>query len=217
MRNHALGLIVVAMAASVPASAQDRASKAWVGDYTMSQMELVAGLRLNADGTFQYGLTVGSLDERAQGRWQVTGDRIVLTSDPRPKPPTVVVGKVVANPGEPFAIRLVGPVGKDVAGVDFRIDFGTGEPLTGYTSGAPWLLPKDEKRVPRFVTFAMKPYRLQSDRLPLDAQRGRTAMFELIPNDFGVADLTGSYAVRRGDTLTLYRDQGEMRFRRSKR
>ena len=180
-----------------------------------SEMELVAGIRLNKDGTFEYGLTVGSLDERAKGRWTQSGGHIELTSDPRPIAPTIIAGRVDAAPGEPFAFRLLAPNGTDVPGVDFSIDFDSGDPLQGYTNGSAWRLPAEETRPPRFVTFAMPSYRLLATRLPLDARAGIIANFTLIPNDFGVADLTGAVAEISGDTLTLHRPEGTMRFSRS--
>ncbi|WP_233130632.1 hypothetical protein [Sphingomonas jeddahensis] len=202
----AVSLLAPAAAAQTPASL--------AGDYVHSQVELVAGIRLNADGTFQYGLTVGSLDERAQGRWKRSGDAIELTSDPRPVAPTVTAGAIEETPGKAFAVRLVAPNGSDVPGVDVTIAFDTGELLTDYTRGEAWHLPPEERRTPRSITFAKPSYRLQSEPLPLDAKPGRTATFLLIPNDFGVADLTGTRLEVEGTTLTLHREGGTMRFKR---
>jgi len=213
----ALSPLESALAQSSPsesAPAQSEVMSA-AGEYVHSEMELVAGIRLNEDGTFEYGLTVGSLDERAKGRWVQAGGRIELTSEPRPVAPTIRAGSIVAAPGEPFALRVVAPNGTDVPGVDFRIDFDSGEPLQDYTTGSPWQVPAGETRTPRFVTFAIQGYRLRSERLPLDARAGSVAMFNLIPNDFGVADLTGVVADISTDGLTLHRPEGTMRFRRT--
>jgi len=206
----AVAFLVVAQ----PVLAQE-APPAVAGDYVHSRMELVAGIRLRPDGTFEYGLTVGSLDERAQGRWTLAGKRIDLVSDPRPVAPTITAGAIEAARGEPFAIRVVAPNGRDVPGVDLMIEFDTGEPLTAYLAGGPWSLPTEERRTPRFVTFSMPSYRLQSERLPLNARAEAVATFRLTPNDFGVADLTGAYADIDGDSLTLHRPEGVMRFRRT--
>lgn len=216
MREHPIISAMVAALLLVPAAAaQTPASLA--GDYVHSQMELVAGIRLNADGTFQYGLTVGSLDERAQGRWKRTGNKIELMSDPRPVAPTVTAGPIEENLGKPFAVRLVAPNGSDVPAIDVTIAFDTGEPLTDYTRGEPWHLPAEERRTPRSISFAKPYYRLQSEPLPLDAKPGRTATFLLTPNDFGVADLTGTTLEIEGTTLTLHRQGGTMRFKRTER
>ena len=51
------------------------------GKYFHEEMELAAGIWLKVDGTFEYYLTVGSLDETARGRWTAHGDRITLVAD----------------------------------------------------------------------------------------------------------------------------------------
>ncbi len=214
-----LSIVAALLLAPVAAVAQPaaEASASLAGDYVHREMELVAGIRLNADGTFQYGLTVGSLDERAQGRWKRVGNAIELTSDPRPVAPTVTAGPVEQTPGKPFALRLVAPNGSDIPGIDLTVAFDTGDPLTDYTRGDAWHVPPDEHRTPRFITFAKPAYRLRSEPLPLDARPGRTATFLLTPNDFGVADLTGTRLEMDGTTLTLHREGGTLRFERAER
>jgi hypothetical protein len=199
-----------------PTTPSTAAPSALAGDYVHSERELVAGIRLNPDGTFLYGLTVGSLDERAQGKWKASGNHIELTSDPRPLVPTITPGRVEAAPGQGFALRVVAPNGRDVAGVDLLLEFDSGEPLPSYLAGEPWSLPAGESRTPRFVTFSMPSYRVRSERLPLDAKPGTVATFILAPNDFGTADLTGTHAEIRGDTLTLRRQEGTMTFERTR-
>lgn len=185
------------------------------GEYFHSEMEMVAGIRLDADGTFLYGLTVGSLDERGQGRWTASGNRIELVSDPRPVAPAITPGDVEAASGQPFALRLLGPNGSDVPGVDLLIEFAEGEPLVSYTDGGAWTLPADETRTPKFVTFSKLSYRINSGRLPLAAKPGTVANFILTPNDLGMVDFTGAVAELDGDTLTLHRpDGGTMTFER---
>ena len=201
---------------AVPPSAAARAA-ALAGDYTAAQMELVAALRLSPDGTFRYALTVGALDETARGKWRLTGDVIELTSDPRPRPPAIEAAPPQSTPGAPFGLRVLAPNGADVPAVDFVIEFHSGPPLTAYTPGDRWILPATERRTPRFVTFVAPRYRLPSTRLPLDPQAGRTAIFQLVPNDFGVADLTGAHLTVEGDALTLHREDGTLRFQRATR
>jgi len=208
-------MIQPALSQDSPASPDPAPPTSVAGDYVHSQMELVAGIRLRPDGTFEYGLTVGSLDERAQGRWTAVGKRIELTSDPRPIAPTITADRVDAAPGEPFAIRVLAPNGRDVPGIDLSVEFDSGEPLISYLAGGPWSLPPEERRTPRFVTFSETSYRLQSERLPLKAEAGTVATFRLTPNDFGVADFTGVYADIEGESLILHRPEGVMRFRRS--
>jgi hypothetical protein len=60
-------------------------------------MEIAAGLELKADGRFRYGLSYGALDEEATGKWTMSGDQVLLTSDPVTAPRSVLVshGKAV--------------------------------------------------------------------------------------------------------------------------
>ncbi len=206
---------LVTVAASSVGRTQD--ATAIDGEYVHSRMELVAGLRLNADGTFDYGLTVGSFDERARGRWTRRGGRVDLVSDPRPVAPAIVAGGVEPAPGERFGLRVVGPNGRDVAGIDFVVEYDVGEPVAAYMSGDRWTLPANEQRMPRFVTFAMPSYRLQSPRLAVRGAAGTTANFTLIPNDFGVADLTGVPVTIEDGELVMRREGEFIRFRRVER
>jgi hypothetical protein len=208
------------LALATPGHAQEAmeaepAATSLAGDYDASEREMVAGIRLGKDGRFQFGLTVGSLDQMAEGRWEADGKRVRLISDPRPVAPTIKAGRVEAtSPDQPFAIRLVGPSGRDVPGVDLRIEFDGGTPLDSYLPGGPWSLPEDEKRIPRFVTFSIPSHRIEFPRLPLESRPGTTAVFDLTPNDFGVADMTDAVVMVEGDTLTLTYALGTLRMRR---
>jgi len=220
VRHLRLGALA-ALALALPGNAQEAAAPApaaaaLAGDYVHSQMELVAGLRLSRNGQFQFGLTVGSLDQEARGRWEVDGKRVRLISDPRPVAPTITANRVEATPGQPFAIRLVGPTGRDVPGVDLRIEFDEGEPLESYMAGGPWSLPEDEKRIPRFVTFSIPSHRIEFSRLPIDARPATAAIFDFTPNDFGVVDLSDAVVTVDGDTLTLSYALGTLRMKRRK-
>lgn len=197
-------------AQAAPARTADPA----VGEYSSATRELIAGLRLDPDGGFEYGLTVGSLDERARGRWKREGERIVLVSEPRPTPPSIAPDRIENAPGQPFSIRLLGPGGQDIPMIDLRIDFETGPPLESYLAGGPWTWPASEERRPRFVTFSKKAYGIDSGRLPLRAEDGKIATFRLTPNDLGVVDLTGAYLEPNGDELILVRRDGSLSFSR---
>lgn len=185
-----------------------------VGKYTHSAQELVAGLWLRADGTFRYGLTVGSLDETAAGRWTAKGNRVELVSEPRPVPPAITVGIGKLEPGAIFSLALSTPAGSPVAGVDFSIEFDSGEPLVSYTQNARWVLPADEKRQPRFITFSWPSYGVKPARFVIDVRRFNAMAFVFAPNSFGVLDMTGLVVDADKDGLTLYRGGDAMRFRK---
>ena len=185
-----------------------------VGKYTHSERELVAGLWLRADGTFRYGLTVGSLDETAAGRWTAKGNRIELVSEPRPVPPAIKFGTAKRESGAPFSLALVTPAGSPVAGVDFSIEFDSGQPLDSYTQNAPWLLPSGETRQPRFVTFSWPSYGVRPTRFAINTQAVNAMTYVFTPNSFGVLDMTGLVVDADQDGLTLYREGAAMRFRK---
>ena len=72
--------LLLAAASSTVAAPASRQSL--VGTYDGHQMEIAAGLELKADGRFRYGLSYGALDEEAAGKWAMSGDQVLLTSDP---------------------------------------------------------------------------------------------------------------------------------------
>lgn len=195
-------------------AAPARISDPVVGEYSSVAREMIASLRLDPGGSFEYGLTLGSLDERAQGRWKREGERIVLVSEPRPTPPSIAADRIENAPGEPFSIRLLDPEGQDIPMIDLRIDFDTGPPLVSYLAGGPWTLPASEKRRARFVTFSRKAYGVDSGPLPLRAEDGKIGIFLLTPNDLGVVDLTGAYLEPNGEELILTRRDGSLSFSR---
>lgn len=70
---------VIAMTTAASAAPADVRPASLVGIYDGGQTEIAAGLKLSKDGTFQYGLSYGALDELAVGKWAVVADTVVLT------------------------------------------------------------------------------------------------------------------------------------------
>lgn len=186
-----------------------------VGKYTHNEHELVAGIWLRADGTFRYGLTVGSLDETASGRWTATGNRVQLFSEPRPIAPVITAGTATFLKGAPLSISLRTPAGKPVQGVDFTVEFDTGEPVTSYTKGDGTVVPAGDKRQPRSITFAWPSYSLRPVRFAVDVNKSNSLSYVFTPNDFGVVDLSGLLVESDKDGISLHRDGGIMHFNRA--
>jgi len=185
-----------------------------VGHYTHAEHELVAELWLRADGRFRYGLTVGSLDEVAEGRWTADGTRIHLVSEPKPVRPTITAGPVRQDPDVALSLLVATPNGNGVPGVDLMVGFDAGDTTDGYTQADGWTLPKEEKRVPRWVEFSMESYGLKSPRFLLNRDEGNALAFVLTPNDIGVVDLSGTVVDVSGWDLMVHREGGAMRFDR---
>jgi len=185
-----------------------------VGRYMHSEMELASGLWLKADGTFEYFLTVGSLDEAAKGRWTADGNRITLINDPIPVPPTITQGAATFDAAGGFRLKVALPSGRGVQGVDVLIGFDRGEPASDYTQTDGWALAKDEKREPRWVQLSMSSYGLTSPRFPVDARKANRVTYTLAPNDIGVVDLRNASVTAKGDVLSLGRQGRTMVFER---
>ncbi len=185
-----------------------------VGKYLHSEMELAAGLWLKPDGTFEYFLTVGSLDEAAAGRWTATGDRIVLINDPVPVPPTITRGSAKLDPATTLRLQVVLPSGRGVQAVDVVVGFDSGDPEQGYTQTEGWQLPEDEKRKPQWVQLSMSSYGLVSPRFSIDVSRANALTFTLTPNDIGTVDLRNANVMVKGNVISLVRDGRTMTFER---
>ena len=82
--------------------------QALVGQYNLvGQMETASGLRLNADGSFDWYLIVGGLDLFAAGHWLIDDKIIVLQFDEVSS--NAPVGAKAANkPIEQMKLRLEG-------------------------------------------------------------------------------------------------------------
>jgi hypothetical protein len=185
-----------------------------VGKYLYSEMELASGLWLKADGTFEYFLTVGSLDESAKGRWTAAGDRIALVNDPVPVRPTITQGAAKLDSSTSLRVQVVLPSGRGVQGVDVVVGFDRGEPEQGYTQTGGWELAKTERREPRWVQLSMPSYGLTSQRFPIDVKKANALTYTLTPNDIGVVDLRTAPVTVRGNALSLVRNGQTIVFER---
>lgn len=171
------------------------------GDYRLVGMrEAAGGLRLGADGRFQYGFTTGALDEQAEGRWQLQGNRILLTTEPEPRPPSWAI--VSAEPGDPklFALLLEGPNGQPIQNIEVSIRMADGSVETAGTR-ADWLEAELDGRSPVAVTFHIPVYDIDSPPFAVDVAKARRYRFRLDPNDIGVRNFRDWPLEIRGDLL----------------
>jgi hypothetical protein len=185
-----------------------------VGKYVHSEMELAAGLWLKADGTFQYWLTVGSLDETAKGSWTASGPRIKLVNDHPVKPPTITPGPATKDACTRLNLKIVTSSGRGVLGVDLMVELADGKTEEGYTQADGWTLPAGQKSEPRWVTFSMDSYGLRSPRFPIDLRAANALTYVLTPNDIGMVDTSTMTVAADRDGLTVTRKGQSMRFER---
>jgi hypothetical protein len=160
-----------------------------VGRYRLAgEPDVASQLILKEDGRFAYMLAAGALDEHAEGRWTRDGNVVKLTTQPTPKGPEFTVVSAATTKEVPLKLRVTWPNGHGVAGVDLRVGFDNGEPVESYTQEYGWTLTGKEKRIPRWVEFAVPMHALASARIPIDVAKANDLTFVLVPNDLGVAD-----------------------------
>ncbi|MBN8844905.1 MAG: hypothetical protein J0H88_16820 [Sphingomonadales bacterium] len=203
-------IFLAAALITAPAVAQD---SPFVGEYGVSEgPDVGGGLLIRNDGRFQYLLEAGALDERAEGRWEVRGETICLTTEPKPVPPAFEKGPPIAVDGEVPTLFVTWPKGGAISGVDFVIGFDSGEPAEGYTQYYGWSMPEDDKRVPRWVEVREPVYGITAPRFELTESDGGKLRLILIPNDIGVVDMDGACIERTGRGIVLHRRDGDLRF-----
>lgn len=170
-------------------------------------------LTLKADGTFQYWLTVGSLDEVAKGSWTASGSRIKLVNDHPVKAPTITAGTTTKDPGVNLKLKVVTASGEGIPGVDLTIGLADGTMEEGYTQTSGWDLPAGQKSEPRWVMFSMDSYGLRSPRFPIDLRAANSFIYVLTPNDIGVVDASTMAVNADRDGLTVTREGQPMHFK----
>ena len=209
MRTLLLAAALLA-APAIPAAAQE---SPWVGEYGLAEgPDVGGGLLIRNDGRFQYMLAAGALDERAEGRWEIRGEAICLTTDPKPVPPAMEKAPLIEVEGAVPTLLVTWPDGEGVPGVDFTIGFDSGDPTEDYTQYYGWTMPDDDKRIPRWVELREPIYGITAPRYELTEADGGKLHVIIVPNDIGVVDFDGACAEKTERGLTLHRAEGDMRF-----
>ena len=174
------------------------------GVYDGSQMEIAARLVLKPDGHFLYALSYGALDEQARGRWVEQDGKLLLTTEPRPKPPrfTVVSDKPAADGAIHVAMdnaellqgssltMAVTFAGEDrpayiEADEDGRLPLPAGKTVVALVPDLP------------VYPIPLTPYALKPG--------GHRIVFRFEPNDIGIADFDREPLAIEGATLVLRR------------
>lgn len=208
MRNLLLAAVLIA----APAAAQD---SPLVGEYSLAEgPDVGGGLLIQNDGRFQYMLAAGALDERAEGRWDVRGEMVCLTTDPKPVPPAMEKGALIEVEGAVPTLLVTWPNGKGIPGVDFTIGFDSGDQVDDYTQVYGWTMPEDDKRIPRWIELREPIYGITAPRFELTEADGGKLRAIIVPNDIGVVNFEGACLEKTERGVVLHRAEGDMRFAR---
>lgn len=205
MRVAASALVFLCLAGASPPARSPAGHYRLVGEH-----DVASELILQADGHFQYALAAGALDEQAEGRWTREGDTVFLTTEPKPRPAVFTSGPAGRIKGTPLNVKVTWPNGRGVALIDLRVGFDKGEPATGYTQNYGWTMASDEKRVPRWIEFALPMYALQSQRFTIDAAKANDLTFVLTPNDLGTVDFERLPLTIGDARLVMHRFESEL-------
>jgi hypothetical protein len=198
---------------AVPALAQEGPA----GRYRLAGGPDVASeLLVGQDGHFQYFLMAGALDERAEGHWVASGPGIRFYTDPRPVPAAFSIGPAVTTEQVKLSLVVAWPNGRGIAGIDFRIGFASGDPVTGYTQEYGWSMPLDETRTPLWIELVEPIHGVVSPRFPIDFAKGNSLRFTLTPNDIEIFDFQGALADVRPGELLLHRSGEILRYVRER-
>jgi hypothetical protein len=205
-------LLVVAPICTGPASAQ---SGSLAGVYDGGQMEMAAGLELKPDGRFNYALSYGALDEQAAGRWTVSGDRVLLSSNPVVAPRLFLVSRGRGSEGM-LRLSLDVPSGTSRQYFDALITQGNGQTQKVQLSEEGLSLPFGRADAPTAVRLVLQIFRVASEPVQLDPNSGYVVQFRFEPNDIGKVDFRAeALQVVSGD-LVLNRHGRTLRFRRTR-
>ncbi|MDY7096997.1 MAG: hypothetical protein SXU28_02545 [Pseudomonadota bacterium] len=210
------------MANGEPQPSENASSESpFVGTYDGSSFELASGMVIRPDGTFQWGLSVGGLDLRAQGTWRQEGDFIYLTSNPKPVAPEFRFARIETYEGAPYLRVILAKSGREFQWADARItcrngkSFGGQVHRDGYPSNA--AREYDDRRdseydplvgcdEPETVTLLQSNHAVRSkpfDLKKLGWKPGKTAVFAFHSNDLGTLDFTGVTGYLEGERIVF--------------
>jgi hypothetical protein len=163
-----LSLSAVAIPSSgVAGQTAPASSSQLVGTYDGHQMEMAVGLKLQADGRFDYGLSYGALDESASGTWRVDGGSVILTSDPVTPPTFVMLEQQPTSDGKTHLVLDL-PKGWSRQVFDAEIGLADGRFVGGQLSDDSDTILLGPGDRPVSLRLGMAVYQLRSDAFRLD-------------------------------------------------
>lgn len=137
---------------------------------------------------------------------------IVLTTQPKPKPPEFRLDHEGPEGEALFNILVQWPDGRGIAGVDFRLGFANGTVIDGYTQAYGWSLGDPERGMPLWIELIEPMHGFTSPRLSIRA--GIHSMtVTLVPNDMGIAAFENTLFEAAVDgSYVLHHPMGDIRF-----
>jgi hypothetical protein len=186
-----------------------------LGRYDGGQTELATALELQPGGRFRYGLSYGTLDERAEGRWTEEAGKVVLTTEPVPKPPRFpVVSDTPAPDGKLYA-SLQDAEALGGLSLTLRVRYQGANAFEYLEAGEDGLVPVPASRTVSEIVPDLPIYTAVPDAHKL-TPGGHRLVFRFEPNDLGIADFRAEPLAIEGDALVLKRHDRVIRYRLAK-
>lgn len=216
----ALSLPAIANAQDTPTQqpeAETAERSQFVGRYDGNSFETAMGMVVRPDGTFQWGLSVGGLDLRAEGTWKEANGFIVLKSDPKPVAPEFTWSAVEDASDGPFLRIVWADSGKPFSFADVRGLCANGELIVTPVIDGDWS-PGETCDKPETIELYLRTYQVLSGPFELKGERevqaGQTIVFDFHRNDLGVADFDGVTGQLVDGELRLESSLGAMALRK---
>lgn len=222
MSRLALGLLTLSMAFALPAHAEESDDPAetaeFAGRYSGNSFETAMGMVIREDGTFEWRLSVGSLDMRAAGTWSEENGRIVLVSDPIPVPPEFGWSGMETTPDGPLLRIVWAGDGRPFQYASVTATCSNGNIVYGQVYEEGWSPDGEECDAVETVKLRESTYEVTSQTYDLTSTfapaEGETIRFEFHRNDLGVADFTGMSGALEDGVLKLSGGQWPLEMRK---
>jgi hypothetical protein len=209
------GLLLVLMVAAphwqaAPVQAQE--AQAMAGHYYLQGVqEAGSELRLHPDGRFEYFLAYGAYDEQATGTWSVQGGRVLLNTAGNSAPPRFSLKQSASKPENPLTILVQDSKGRGLAAVEVYIDYGDGNPETGYTQEYGWQARAPRGRA-RAIGLGVRMYNLEPQWFQVAGRPDNYYVFEFSPGDLGRAHFRNLPLTPDNGDLLMEREGRKLRY-----
>ena len=175
-----------------------------VGEYRdADSFEVFHGLLLREDGTFAWAISAGAMDRTSAGTWDVSGGKAVLTTSPAPIAPVFEQAEPDISADAPY-LSVTWPNGRGIPGIDFTLECADGERISDYTQYDGWNPAEELCADPKAISLSEGTQDIGPTRFDISAHDGGGLHFVLVPNDFGIMDLTGVTITPEPDGITLH-------------
>lgn len=196
-----------------PVTAADPAPMSqFIGRYSGNSFETAMGMQIDPNGTFQWSLSVGSLDMRAQGSWVQNAEQIMLTSDPKPVSPRFIWSDFETTTPDGPMLRVVwASNGKPFQYANVTMACADESWVSGQVQTDGWSPDPGECEQPVSLRLREGIYKIRSETFDLTQlgwSKGKTMRFQFERNDLGVADFTGMIGSLDGNVLKFVGGKG---------